>query len=439
MPRGCSSTCRRGGARNGTGLLGYSASPTFVNNDGYTPAFYWDNGVPAYQKAPFFSPTLNTGNTTTTPQAGGVTYGDPTLGGRPPIYQNWNFGLQRALNSTLTASVNYVGSNGHFLGGGGRGFWSGQMDPKYLALGNLLRAAATPANVAAAQKIFPAIKLPYSNYNGTIGQMLRPFPQYSGVSDVWGDVGNSNYNSLQASLAKRLSRGLVFNFYYTFSKGFDDTAGSRSAYNWGTEKAQSILPSHVITAFFVYRLPFGQGQIGAGNAVVERLASNWQLSGITTYGSGSGFGSIGANCNTPNAGSCYADYNPNFSGPVRINGSYGSGDLLGPHPPAFLDKNAFLSPAPFTYGSTPRTLVDGLRNPSSSNQSVSLRREFHVRESWRLEFQADAFNCSTGSGSRARRSTSRPPTSEKSAGKATRPAWRSSARGSYSERLSREA
>jgi hypothetical protein len=50
---------------------------------------------------------------------------------------------------------------------------------------------------------------------------------------------------------------------------------------------------------------------------------------------------------------------------ARINGPWGSGDVLGPNPPSFIDRNAFVSPAPFTYGNTPRTLPFGLRNPSS--------------------------------------------------------------------------
>jgi len=91
-------------------------------------------------------------------------------------------------------------------------------------------------------------------------------------------------------------------------------------------------------------------------------------------------------------GSCYADFAPGFSGPVRINGDYGSGDLLGTNPPAFLDKNAFQNPAAYTYGTTPRSLVYKLQGPSTSNQNLSLKRDFRLRESVVLAFQADANN-----------------------------------------------
>jgi hypothetical protein len=382
----------RGNARTGTGTLGYSASPSFVSPDsGPTPALYWDQGVPPYSLPPFFDPTLGTGFNGSGKAASTMTYGDPEIGGRPPRYQNWNFGFEQALTQTLNLGVNYVGSNGHFLSGGGRSFWSDQINPKYLALGNLLQATATPANIAAANAIIPGIGLPFSTYSGSISQMLRPFPQYSNVIDAWGDVANSSYNSLQVTLNKRLSHGLVVNANYVWSKAFGDDAGTRSAYNWKTEKAQQIDPANTLNVLLVYSLPFGKSQrFGSGNRAVQLLAGGWQLSGITTYRSGQLFGTIGASCNTPNAGSCYADYNPAFSGPVRIGGNYGSGDVKGSA--VYLDKNAFKSPAAFNYGDTPRTGAFGLRGPSNSNQSVSLRREFAIRETWKFSLQADALN-----------------------------------------------
>lgn len=381
----------RGGARNGTGLLGFSSSPSFTSLDGsISPAFYWDNGVPSYQKAPFFEPTLNTGFYAGQPQGGSVNFGDPEIGGHPPRYQNWNFGVQQSLTSSLTVSANYVGSNGHYLQGGSRGIWSNQIEPKYLALGNLLTLTASAANIGAARAVFPEIHLPYANFTGSIAQMLKPFPQYSGLTDLYGMVGNDNYNSLQVTADKRMSQGLTFQFNYTFSKAFDDLS-SRSGY-W-SEKAQSTDPSHIANAILLYRLPFGKGRpIRVTNPVLRGLLEDWQVSGITTYRSGTGFGSIAATCNLPGAGSCYADFNPSFSGPVRINGGYRVSDRMGNDTTVFLDRNAFQNPAPYSYGNTPRSLVYKLHNPPGYNQNVSLRREFPIHEAWRFALQMDMFN-----------------------------------------------
>lgn len=381
----------RGGARTGTGTLGYSAGLSFTSPDqGISPAFYWDNGVPSYRKPPFFDPTYGTAFNGITANGSTMQYGDPSLGGVPPRYQNWNFGVERALTPTVTLGVAYVGNNGHFLGGGGRGIWSDQINPKYLVLGNLLQQPATAANLAAANKIIPGLALPYPTFTGSISQMLRPFPQYPNVSDLWGDVANSNYNSMQVVLRKSFSRGLTFHFNYTYAKGFDDTGGTRSAYNWRTEKAVSTFSPHVVNAFFLYHLPFGKDHLlGGRGPVVRGLVGGWQLSGITTWAAGTPVATITATCNLPNAGSCYADYKATFSGPVRINGGYGSGDVLSA---VYLDKNAFANPLAFSYGNTPRTLAYGLRDPNRYSESISLRREFPIHESVKLAFQVDAFN-----------------------------------------------
>jgi len=177
----------RGGARTGTGTLGLSASLAFTSLDqGISPAFYWDQGVPPYQKPPFFDPGYGTAFNGVTATGSTMQFGDPQIGGQPPRYQNWNFGIDRAVTATLTAGVAYIGSNGHYEGGGGRGIWSDQINPSYLVLGNLLQAQATPANLAAARQIVPGLSLPFPTFTGTISQMLRPFPQYPGVSDLWG-------------------------------------------------------------------------------------------------------------------------------------------------------------------------------------------------------------------------------------------------------------
>ena len=385
----------RAGARNGTGMLGFSANASFPSPNGsFAPAYNWNDGVPAYAAPPFFDPSLNSGFATGRPSGGSVTYGDPDIGGRMPRYQNWNAGLQYALLNNLTVGASYAGSKGDFLGGSGRGYYANQLDPQYLVLGNLLTQQATAANIAAARAIVPGVNLPYPTFTGTIGQMLRPFPQYSGVTDVYGNVARSKYHSLQFTAEKRRAAdGLSVSFNYTFSRTEDDLS-ARTGYDFAQDwSVGSNDQPHVWNAIVVYNLPFGsEGRAGSGIPVVRAIVKGWQLSGITQFRSGRPLGSIGATCNLPNAGTCYADFNPNFSGPVRINGDYGDGDVLSPtNPPTFIDRAAFQSPAPFTYGNTPRTLAHDLRNPNYFNQDLSVRRDFQMGQT-RLGFGVDVFN-----------------------------------------------
>jgi hypothetical protein len=248
----------------------------------------------------------------------------------------------------------------------------------------LLTQNATPANLAAAQAIVPGISLPFPTFVGTIAQMLRPFPQYNSVSDVYGDVGQSNYNALQASIQQRLSHGLTFNLNYTFSKALGTINGNRSAYIQEKSLSTTDQP-HLVNAFYSYQLPFGKGQtFNPENKVVRAAVGGWQISGITRFASGTPLGPFTATCNVPQAGTCWASYNPSFTGSVRLKGDGGA--------TPFINASAFVSPASFTYGNTPATGAYGLRNPHFFNQDLSLTRKFQVRENLRFVFGADSFN-----------------------------------------------
>ncbi len=127
------------------------------------------------------------------------------------------------------------------------------------------------------------------------------------------------------------------------------------------------------------------------NAVVRAVAGGWRLSSITRIRAGLPYGIIAGSCTLPNAGGCRASYNPAFSGNVRINGEWGSGDLLGARP-AFLDARAFRNPSPYTYGDTPGAGAFGLYNPGFWNEDLSVTRQFGVTERVKVDFSADAFN-----------------------------------------------
>ncbi len=384
----------RENARLGSGFTGLNVSPALVAPNGFDPAFYWQNGIPPFITGPIYDQTYLTGFNAPGVSGGTLTYAEPNS--QPPRYQNWNLSIQRSLTSSLVLTAAYVGSNGKQLAGAGRGSWSNQIDPRYLVLGNLLNANATPANVTAAAAIVPGVALPFPTFTGTIAQMLRPFPQYGGISDPYGNVGQTNYHAMQASLQQRLSSGLTFNVNYTYSKAIGNIFGIRSAYLGQLDKSISNTDMpHVFNAFFNYDLPFGKGRMfDSGNSVVQALVSGWQFSGITRFASGVPLGPFVGTCTLPQAGTCYANYNPAFSGSARINGDWGNGDVKAAVANAtpFIDKNAFVNAAPFTYGNTPVLGAFGLRNPHLVNTDLSLSRDFHVTETVKFVFGVDSFN-----------------------------------------------
>ena len=386
--------------RQGLSQLGYNATNSSISPGNNAPAYYWDSGVPPIAQAPpFIDPTYGTGYITSNPT--GVqnpVYGDPKLGGKPPYYLNWNFGIQRSLTGNMTVGLTYSASLGKFLNGPGNGGGSFNIAPlKYLRLGSLLTATANSANIAAAQAIFPEIALPFSNFVGTIGQMLRPYPQYGTINTPMFTVGQSNYQGLQATLNRRFASGFTFTAGYTFSKELDNLlASTRNPFDYSLEKSRGgIDHRHVFQGTAAYQLPFGAGhRLNPGNAVVRALISRWTVSGIVTFATGSPLALTGSACNAGGIlGTCIPNYNPAWSGgSVRINGDYGNGNLIGSTVTSFLDRTAFVAPAAYTVGNLPRTGVYGLNAPFNSSIDLSVRREFAIRESIKLAIQADAFN-----------------------------------------------
>lgn len=384
----------------GTGLVGYVSNPTFTSPDsGITPAFDLENGIPSYSRPPNFDPTLNTGyNTTTGPTGGAVTYNRPDTGGRSPYTENWNLTVEQALTNSLALQLSYAGSQSHFIPvSGGMGIYSDQIDPRYMVLGGLLQQNLTPTVLAEAQTLFPEVKVPYGNFQGTLGQALRPFPQYTSMSDPNANFGNASYHSLQVRLQQRMTNGLYYLASYTWSKKIDETGGviswahntARSAYNLKAERsvADDDVP-HILSVAFVYNLPFGKGHAFGQGRLANALVGGWSISGITQYSSGVPLGPISGACLVPYASGCYADYGT--TSVARINGAFGSGG--NPTTTAYIDRNAFADAPSFTFGNTPRTMAYGLRNPWNLNEDVTTGKDIHFSDRWVFRFQANAFN-----------------------------------------------
>jgi hypothetical protein len=390
-----------GTGNNGTGAnpgqLGINASASFSSAVTGQPAFFWDGGVPAFQAPPFINPGYGVGFTTAAPTgAVAMNYVPWEVAAKPPYFENFNFGITRELTSNMTVSVTYAGSGGHFvLGNGAQGLWTNSIPLQDLALGSLLAATATPANIAAAQAIIPSVGLPFSNFQGTIGQMLKPYPQYSGVSYYWGNRGTSTYNSLIVNVTRRFYHGLTFYANYIFSKELDNLGSNRNPFNGSLDRAVgSTDRPHVVLGTVVYVLPFGKGQnMNPSNPVASAIVSHWQISGVVNFNSGTPLTVTGSGCVvTGVASTCIASYNPNFSGPVHINGTIGTGNVSGAGATAFLNKAAFVDPAPYTFGNLPRSAPFGIFSPYLLDEDVSVRREFVLHEKKRLAIEAQMFN-----------------------------------------------
>jgi hypothetical protein len=459
------------------GAAGAAAGPAFYLNNsagfaalGLSNANFGGPGysVPAIQAPGAVSQTLNVGNTVNAAgvfvAAGGAPgYADPYLSARAPEFNFWNFGIQQALTNNDTLTINYAGTESHFIAGASnmRGLQSGQINPIYYALGTTLNLPATPTNLATANALaaannLPAITLPYPGFGlaaldktgqgqATIVQALKWKPQFSGTTDTWGSQSaNASYHSLQVSFAHRSSHGLTFNANYTWSRNIDDAGTQRSGWAlpqnlvmgsthaWAPNRIDRSLSANSVpqnlAAYGVYKLPFGKGAIGGDHLLVRALAGGWSLSEIFTLTSGTPLLVTSSSCSTsfnPTAGTCMPDLNPNYSrSDIKQNGKWGKGitaATLGATPanggisyangyignstpgsggtstgaatPCATAVTPYCNAGNFMFGNAPRVGQFGLRNPTTYNLNMSVRRSFDViGDRVKFVFAVDAQN-----------------------------------------------
>jgi hypothetical protein len=396
----------RTNGRQGLSQVGFNNSGSASSTVSGQPAYSWDSGVPGnVLSPPFFNPSYGIGFiTATAPGAAAIgagpgtaqtlTYGDPDKGGQPPQYQDFFLNVQRAFGQKMTFSVAYSGSVGrHLPGAAVAGPFTNQIPLKYLPLGSLLTQTLSSSTIASAAALGFTVAAPFPNFTGTIGQALKPYPQYSGISDPWLDVGSSSYNSLQATLNRRVANGLTFMLNYTFSKEEDDLAGVRVP---GADYLEYSLGGldhkHVLQSTVVYVLPFGKGQhFNPQNILAKTLIDDWRASTIVTSQSGAPL-SVTATCTGGGIidAACYPNYNPAFTGSVTVNSKPTT--IVDATTTARLIVGAFTSPAAYTYGNAPRTAPYGLYAPHITNLDANLRRDFPIWEGVKFAFQADVFN-----------------------------------------------
>jgi hypothetical protein len=126
------------------------------------------------------------------------------------------------------------------------------------------------------------------------------------------------------------------------------------------------------------------------------LFDGWELSGITTFQSGTPFSVInGASSNgisvLDNAGVANgtgAGSYPDVIGDPHARAPYGSTNPLSIGP-QLLNSAAFAAPTGLTFGDAGRNY---LNNPSRLNFDVALLKHFKITEGSNLEFRAEAFN-----------------------------------------------
>ena len=245
----------------------------------------------------------------------------------------------------------------------------------------------------------PIVQFPYANLN-TISTVdtFKVNPNCGlngqhGFLELATNDGNTDYNGLELSLRKRMSKGIAYAVNYTYSHGLADfqdnlTGGSTpaNAYNYGAEMSNSPFDiRHRFVSNFTWDLPIGKGRrFLSGDNLASNLIGGWQFNGIVTLQTGTPF-----TVTTPDVsftGSSHASY-PNcvgdpFAGATSDPGSYTTTGF-------FINPAAFAFPTKGTFGTCRPRAFHG---PGIQMTDLSLFKMFRMTERFQWQFRAEFFN-----------------------------------------------
>jgi hypothetical protein len=328
--------------------------------------------------------------------AGGVA-GDGHL---PTVY-DYNFGVQRLLPRNMVLDVAYAGSLSRhqpqlvpFNDAPFGSAWLPQnQDPTKcpnVAACNLNGDNALPVS----------FYRPYIGYNGPAGLS-------QGVIYTFG--GSANYNSLQTSLNRRMSRRLQFGVAYTWSKALGEQSYTINngvlppTDDWrkGMYGPLDFDQTQMLSTNYLFDFPdFASKSPHLSNVVGRSVLNGWQFSGITAISSGAPINS------TSGTGALYSI----STGTGTIGGAQLNREVTGSEdvPPRYVftcnpysgggSSQAFFNASCFAPAPKGSVGMDSgwnrLRGPGYNNWDMSIFKKFQVGkdESRFLQLRLEAFN-----------------------------------------------
>ncbi|MEK7407986.1 MAG: carboxypeptidase regulatory-like domain-containing protein [Acidobacteriota bacterium] len=296
-----------------------------------------------------------------------------------PYAQQWNINFQRTLASDTLVEAAWIGSRGQRL-------WV-----------NRTRTALSTAYLSLGPALDELVDNPWYGIITTGGRsaqrirrsaLLQPFNHYDGVSRFRDAIGDSVYHALTLRLEKKAMRSLILNVAYTAGKLIDNVqerfSGRTSLLDPNNLRLSRSIADFDRPQYFVvnyiYEFPWGKGKRWLRGGPLSAIVGNWQLSGITTLGSG-----------TPIVITAPSD--------TRLPGVGGYANRLkSPVIPAtersldrWFDTSAFTTVPAYTLPNGSRT-EPNLRNPGMKTFDASLSRVQRIGERFSLQFRAEFFN-----------------------------------------------
>lgn len=384
--------------RGGFGLfyqpIVYSSSAALAPGYVLTNTIPSQSGVPAISLSNPF-PTLSTSATgnslgLSTSVGSSLTVIDQAR--KAPFYQSYSASIERELPYGFAVKLGYVGGHGRNQP---LNININQLTDNYYSLGNSALTNKVPFKYAGTGA--------WSSANQPYNQSLRPFPQFTSITDSV-SVGVSDYNAMDVKVQKRFRQGLTVLTAFTWASNWDNLWGTTSTlnpyyssnnnstgpqdiYNLSSEYSRSIndIPKRWTMAV-TYDLPFGRGKTFLSNANrwVDLAVGGWRFNDVMIMQDGSPLPITQSTNN--NSGFGNSTQRPNLVPGVKACYSGSPESRLN----AYYNIAAFSATSQTAYGNEPRT--SNCYGPGYVNSDLSLNKSFRVTERVNAEFRAEALN-----------------------------------------------
>jgi len=275
---------------------------------------------------------------------------------KTPYSITYNLSVQQQLPVSLILDVAYVGSQSRHLARG--------RDVNQLRAGTLTR----PEN------------------KGVNTNALRPYPGYGSIT-TYEYSDNSNYNSLQLKVNRRMASGLSVGSAFTWSKALDFLPAQggftpttvQNSYNAKADYGPSgVSRKYVFSINAQYDLPFAKNRRGMLHAVV----GGWTASSVF-------FAQSGAPTNVTVSSDIAGVGTASSRASLVANADLSVSERT---PAKWFNTAAFLTVSQMTQGQFGNAGRNILIGPGYSELAVSLFKRFVIRENVALEFRAESFN-----------------------------------------------
>jgi hypothetical protein len=392
---------------------GFGFNVVTMNSPSYgIAAGLLSNGIP-YSPAALTATNFDPGAYPNVGQTNSPPAFTPTNTGRPPRFVQTSFGVEREVIKDMTVKASFIDNRGVWLESDGlRGY--NQLPPSAIAKYgldvtnpsdfNLLTQPISSPSVAARGFVKPYATFPSG---ATLAQALRPFPQFSSVTDQYERDGNTWYDALQIQVTKRLHNGLSGGLGYVWSKDLGTIGPGNGGLTTATLIQDPTLPPksqksylyidlpQMLNFYFNYETPrFSFAQSGWKRA----LFTGWTTDGIFHYQSGfpmqvpkstSTLDSVTFANQTANNSNDFVFANRVPGQPLFLHSL--NTHNVDPRTTFFLNPAAWANPAPGTYA-TSKPYYSDFRGPRYPSEQLGVGKNFTVKESLKLSLRADFFN-----------------------------------------------